>query len=152
MRVTEKLRVKIQTGCRANPVFATWRSHKGGQEHWLFHKVQTESLSTERISEIEPYDRDLENARGQIFDTEIFAQPKLTVYALVSEEDVRGLMTITHSIAVEVLTNPLTWEAEGCKWQTYRVEAGSFRVIDTDEAEAEIQLTFIQPYINNPAR
>lgn len=152
MRVTEKKRVKISEGCQKNPVFVSWKNTLGGTEHWLFFKRQTKSLSTERIADFEPYDTDLENSRGQIFDISIFAQPKLLCYAFVEKEDVDALMSITYSPSVELLTNPDTWETDGPKWQTYRPETGSFSVISTDETHATVEISFLKNYINNIRR
>jgi len=152
MRVTEKLRVKINRVCEDNPVFVTWLNTLGGREQWLWHTLQTDSLQTERRADFEPYTTDLENSRGQIKDVNIFAQPKITCYALVSAEDINGLMSITYSTTVEVLSNPDTWEEDGAKWLTYRPEAGSFKVIDSDENEAEVEITFLKAYVNTQVR
>lgn len=149
MRVTEKKRVKIDHACKENPVFVSWINSLGGREHWLFHNVQTEGLNTENLGTFEPFIEDLENARGHVFDIAIFAQPQLICYGLIDKEDLDGLKTILYSPNIEILTNPETWEQEGCKWQVYRVEPGSFQIINSDEVRAEFEITFNLPYINN---
>jgi hypothetical protein len=148
-RVTEKKRIKIDRECKDNPVFVTWINTLGGREQWLFHKVQTEGLQTENRGTFEPYVEDLELSRGQIMDIEIFAQPQLIVYAQVLNEDIQGLKSILYSPNVEVLVNPLTWEIDDPKWQIYRPQPGSFKIIDTDEIRTDIEITFNNPYINN---
>lgn len=149
MRVTEKKRVKIDRDCKSNPVYCTWVNTLGGREQWLFHKVQTEGLQTSREGDFEPHTTDIENSRGQIKDITMFAQPQLVVYGVVDTEDLEGLKTILYSPNVEVLTNPDTWETDGCKWQIYRPQAGSFKIIDTNEVRNTFEVTFDKPYINN---
>jgi hypothetical protein len=148
-RITEKKRIKIDRECKDYPVFATWINTLGGREQWLFHKINTESINTESLGTFEPFVEDLETARGQIFDIGIFAQPKITCYGLIDSEDLEGLKSILYSPNIEVLVNPETWETEGVKWQVYRVETGSFRIIDSDEVRSEFEITFNKPYINN---
>jgi len=148
-RITEKKRIKIDRECKNNPVFITWINTLGGREQWLFHRVQTEALQIENRGTFEPTVEDLELARGQIKDIDIFAQPQLVVYALVLNEDVQGLKTVLYSPNVEVLVNASTWEVDGAKWQIYRPLPGSFRIIDTDETRTTLEITFNLPYINN---
>jgi hypothetical protein len=148
-RITEKKRVKIDRACKENPVFVTWINTLGGRESWLFHKYQTEGLQTGNGGTFEPYVEDLENSRGQVKDLTMFAQPQLTCFAVVDNEDINGLMSLFYSINVEILTNPETWESEGAIWQIYRPAEGSFKVIDTDEVRSNIEITFNKPYINN---
>lgn len=152
MRITEKKTVKIENGCKANPVFVSWKNTLGGTEHWLFFKRQTLTLSTERREDFEAYDEDLENSRGQVLDVAMFAQPKIICFAHVAREDVEALMSITYSPSVEVLTNPDTWQTDGAKWSTYRPEAGSFTVVSTNETHADVEITFLKNYINNVRR
>ncbi len=149
MQVTEKKTVKIAHCEKRNAVFVTWLDNVGGRNQWLFHTSQIEALSTSSESTFEPYTTDLENSRGQLNDLEIFAQPSITCSALIAPEDKDGITSLYHSLNIEVLTNPETWETDGCKWQTYRVQKGSFSLGETDVNEWLVQITFDKSRINN---
>lgn len=149
-RITEKKRIKINRECVKNPVFVTWLNTLGGREQWLFHTVQTEGLTTEKEETFEPYQVDLEESRGQIFDLSVFAQPQLILYTVIDHEDLEGLKSIIYSLRVEILMNADTWEADGfLRWQMYRPERGSWKILNTDEIRSEIEITLNNPYINN---
>lgn len=148
-RITEKKRIKIDSACRKNPVFVAWINTLGGREYWLFDTIQTEGLTTEKGGTFEPYQIDLENSRGQIFDVSVFAQPHLTVYGIIDNEDIQGIKSLLYSPRVEILMNPETWEAEGLTWQVFRPQQGSFKILNTDEIRSEFELTLDNPYINN---
>lgn len=152
MRVTEKKRIKIDHTCKDYPVFVTWINTLGGREQWLFHKYSEEALETSNTGTVEPYVNDLETVRGNIFDISIFAQPKLACYGMIDNDDLQGLKSILYSPHIEMLTNPDTWEIDGCKWVVARVETGSFRIIGSDEVRSEFVVTFDLPYINNVQR
>lgn len=151
MRVTEKKTIKIGQTCAPNPVYVSWKSTKG-REYWLFHTVQTEGLITEAAGDFEPYIDNLSTARGQIEDLSILAQPQLTLYALVDNEDLSGFKTILYSVNIEILQNPTTWEQDGPVWKAYRILPGSYKIVNTDEVRSEIELTLNDPYIFNLSR
>jgi hypothetical protein len=142
MIVTEKKTIKIDRECKENPVFISWLNTYGGREHWLFHKVQTKGIVTQNDGNFEPYISDLTNARGQITDISKNATPLLIVNATVDIEDIEGLKTMLYSPCVEWLVNetPLTW-------QTVRPQVGSFKLYDTTDMQATIQITLELPYI-----
>lgn len=152
MRVTEKKTVKIVRSCKRNPVYISWLDHLGGRNHWLFHTSQVDSMSTSGDQTFEPFISDLENSRGQINDLAIFAQPSLTCTALVELIDLEGIKSLYHSVNIEVLTNPDTWQVDGVKWATYRVQKGSFSIRETEQNRALIDITFDKNYINNQAQ
>ena len=142
MRVTEKKTIKIDRECKENPVFVSWLNTYGGREHWLFHKVQTKGIVTQNDGSYEPYISDLTTARGQIVDISRNAMPLLIVNATVDIEDIEGLKTMLYSPCVEMLVkeNPITW-------QTVRPQVGSFKLYDTTDVRATIQITLELPYI-----
>jgi len=142
MIVTEIKTIKIDRECKENPVFISWLNTYGGREHWLFHKVQTKGIVTQNDGNYEPYISDLTNARGQITDISKNATPLLIVNATVDIEDIEGLKTMLYSPCVEWLVNetPLTW-------QTVRPQVGSFKLYDTTDMQATIQITLELPYI-----
>jgi hypothetical protein len=142
MIVTEKKTIKIDRECKENPVFISWLNTYGGREHWLFHKVQTKGIVTQNDGSFEPYISNLTNARGQITDISKNATSLLIVNATVDIEDIEGLKTMLYSPCVEWLVNetPLTW-------QTVRPQVGSFKLYDTTDMQATIQITLELPYI-----
>jgi hypothetical protein len=143
MRVTEIKTIKIDRECKDNPVFISWLNTYGGREHWLFHKVQTKGIVTQNAGNYESYISDLTNARGQITDISKNATPLLIVNATVDIEDIEGIKTMLYSPCVEWLVSE-----SPIKWQTVRPQVGSFKLYDTNELQATIQITLELPYIN----
>ena len=143
MRVTEIKTIKIDRECKENPVFISWLNTYGGREHWLFHKVQTKGLITQNAGSFESYISDLSTVRGQITDISKNATPLLTVYCTVDIEDIEGIKTMLYSPCVEWLVkeNPITW-------QTVHPQVGSFKLYDTTDLKATMQITLELPYIN----
>jgi len=143
MRVTEIKTIKIDRECKDNPVFVSWLNTYGGREHWLFHKVQTKGIVTQNAGNYESYISDLTNARGQITDISKNATPLLIINATVDIEDIEGIKTMLYSPCVEWLVSE-----SPIKWQTVRPQVGSFKLYDTNELQATIQITLELPYIN----
>ena len=143
MIVTEKKTIKIDRECKENPVFISWLNTYGGREHWLFFKVQTKGLITQNDGSFEPYISDLTNARGQIVDISKNAVPILTVYCTVDIEDIEGIKTMLYSPCVEWLVNETN-----LTWQTVHPQVGSFKLYDTTDLKATMQITLELPYIN----
>jgi len=143
MRVTEIKTIKIDRECKDNPVFVSWLNTYGGREHWLFHKVQTKGIVTQNTGLFESYISDLSNSRGQINDISKNAIPLLIINAYVDIEDIEGIKTLLYSPCVEWLVseNPI-------KWQTVRPQVGSFKLYDTGDLKATIQITLELPYVN----
>ena len=143
MIVTEKKTIKIDRECKENPVFVSWLNVYGGREHWLFHKVQTKGLVTQNAGSFETYIVDLAESRGQITDISKNATPLLIVNAYVDIEDIEGIKTMLYSPCVEMLIseNPI-------KWQTVHPQVGSFKLYDTIDLKATIQITLELPYVN----
>jgi hypothetical protein len=143
MIVTEKKTIKIDRECKENPIFISWLNTYGGREHWLFHKVQTKGIVTQNAGTYENYISDLSNSRGQINDISKNATPLLIVNAMVDIEDIEGIKTMLYSPCVEWLISQAP-----IKWQTVRPQVGSFKLYDTTDLKATIQITLELPYIN----
>lgn len=143
MIVTEKKTIKIDRECKENPVFISWLNVYGGREHWLFSKVQTKGLVTQNAGNFETYIVDLAESRGQITDISKNATPLLIINAYVDIEDIEGIKTLLYSPCVEMLVseNPI-------KWMTVHPQVGSFKLYDTTDLKATIQITLELPYIN----
>lgn len=140
-RVTEKLRVKIDHGCTEQPIYLNWLGTSGGRNYWLFRTRQAYGLNTAVTGTFKPYLPDIENAQGTTYDTGRDASPRLTLGASLDIEDARGLDTLLYSPNVLMLANPETWESEGPKWQVVRVVPGSYKLRETDQTRAEVELT-----------
>lgn len=143
MIVTEIKTIKIDRECKENPVFISWLNTYGGREHWLFHKVQTKGLVTQNNGSFETYVSDLTNSRGQINDISKSATPLLIINAYVDIEDIDGIKTMLYSPCVEMLVSE-----SPIKWNTVRPQVGSFKLYDTSDLKATIQITLELPYIN----
>jgi len=143
MIVTEKKTIKIDRECKENPIFISWLNTYGGREHWLFHKVQTKGIVTQNAGTYESYISDLSNSRGQINDISKNATPLLIINAMVDIEDIEGIKTMLYSPCVEWLISQAP-----IKWQTVRPQVGSFKLYDTTDLKATIQITLELPYIN----
>lgn len=152
MIVTETITVKNDSGCKTNPVFVSWLNTLGGREHWLFDTTQIENLTTTRNGTFENYIENLATARGKTKDFQMQAFPQLTVFGWVDNEDINGLITLTYSLDVEMLLNPLTWQTDGLKWMKIRPVPGSYKVRDLRENKTLIEIIFDLDYINTQSR
>ena len=143
MIVTEIKTIKIDRECKENPIFISWLNTYGGREHWLFSKVQTKGLVTQNNGSFETYISDLSNSRGQINDISKNATPLLIINAYVDIEDIEGIKTMLYSPCVEMLISE-----SPIKWNPVRPQVGSFKLYDTSDLKATIQITLELPYIN----
>ena len=142
--LTETKQIKINQTCLERPLAVSWLNTLGGREHWVFSYNQIHTLDTQSGATYQPNIDNLETARTNIFDLQKFAQPKISVGANVDVEDIEGLKTILYSICVEIQT------AQG--WIGVRPETGSFKILETKDTKATIEMTFVLPDINIQTR
>jgi len=142
--LTETKQIKINQTCLERPLAVSWLNTLGGREHWVFSYNQIHTLDTQSGATYQPNIDNLETATSNIFDLQKFAQPKISVGANVDIEDIEGLKTILYSICVEIQT------AQG--WIGVRPETGSFKILETKDTKATIEMTFILPDINIQTR
>jgi hypothetical protein len=142
--LTETKQIKINQTCLERPLAVSWLNTLGGREHWVFSYNQIHTLDTQGGATYQPNIDDLETARSNIFDLQKFAQPKISVGANVDIEDIEGLKSILYSICVEIQT------AQG--WIGVRPETGSFKILETKDTKATIEMTFVLPDINIQTR
>ncbi len=147
-RVTEKKRVKISHACVDYPVFLNWLGVSGGRNYWLFGLRQERTKQVEVKGVAEPSLRDIENAKGYIFETGREVQPRLTVGAVVDAEDAEGIFKVLDSPHVLMLMNPDTWQTDGPIWQIVRPLAGSYKEGFTDDTRKNIEFTIEIPTLN----
>jgi hypothetical protein len=142
--LTETKQIKINQTCLERPLAVSWLNTLGGREHWVFSYNQIHTLDTQSGATYQPNIDNLETATSNIFDLQKFAQPKISVGANVDIEDIEGLKTILYSICVEIQT------AQG--WIGVRPETGSFKILETKDTKATIEMTFVLPDINIQTR
>ena len=146
--VTEIKTIKVESGCKDNPVFVSWINTLGGREHWLFHRIQVKQIDTADSGVFVKTNTELETATGNVFDITAQANNILIVNALVDIEDIEGIKTMLYSPCVEMLVNPETWETELPKWLNIHVVKGSFRLYQTDQIKSIIEIQLEMPNIN----
>jgi hypothetical protein len=142
--LTETKQIKINQTCLERPLAVSWLNTLGGREHWVFSYNQIHTLDTQSGATYQPNIDNLETATSNIFDLQKFAQPKISVGANVDIEDIEGLKSILYSICIEIET------AQG--WIGVRVETGSFKILETKDTKATIEMTFTLPDINIQSR
>ena len=142
--LTETKQIKINQTCLERPLAVSWLNTLGGREHWVFSFNQIHTLDTQSGATYQPNIDNLETATSNIFDLQKFAQPKISVGANVDVEDIEGLKSILYSICVEIQT------AQG--WIGVRPETGSFKILETKDTKATIEMTFVLPDINIQTR
>jgi hypothetical protein len=142
--LTETKQIKINQTCLERPLAVSWLNTLGGREHWVFSYNQIHTLDTQSGATYQPNIDNLETATSNIFDLQKFAQPKISVGANVDIEDIEGLKSILYSICVEIKT------AQG--WIGVRPETGSFKILETKDTKATIEMTFVLPDINIQTR
>jgi hypothetical protein len=147
-RVTEKKRVRIDPTCVDSPVYLNWLGVSGGRNYWLFKKKQSHGVSVSITGEYQPYTEDIENAKGFVFNTGVEAVPTITMGARVRSADKVDISKLRHSLCVQLLMNPLTWETDGPIWQVVRPLPGSFQVVETDSTFEVIEVTVTLPFLN----
>lgn len=156
-RITEIKSIKIDCGCKDNPVFLYWRGTNGSINYWLFHTVQAEIETSGVNSEFFPYVEDLATAYSNQETLDKTSRPSLIVGGHIDVEDLGigvvpgswpGLKGLIRSMDVGMLTNPETWETEGPKWIRVKVLPGTFKVLDTNQTKAQVEFTLQLPTIN----
>lgn len=152
MIVTEIKKIKYDSNCKKHPVFITWLNTLGGWEQWLFDTTYIDTLATSRSETFEGYIQDLQTANAKVQDVQLRAQPSITVFGMIDNEDIHGLKTILYSLSCKMLLNPMTWQTEGVKFITIRPQPGSFRILDQREKQVLIEIVFDLPYLNTQRR
>jgi hypothetical protein len=142
--LTETKQIKINQTCLERPLAVSWLNTLGGREHWVFSYNQIHTLDTQSGATYQPNIDNLETATSNILDLQKFAQPKVSVGADVDIEDIEGLKSILYSICVEIQT------AQG--WIGVRPETGSFKILETKDTKATIEMTFVLPDVNIQTR
>lgn len=156
-QITEVKKIKYNCDCVQNPVYLQWQGSNGGANYWLFHTVQAEVDDVDINGQYFPYVEDIETAIGNGETQSKSAQPTLIVGGYIDVEDISGgvlpfanpcIKGLLRSPNVLMLTNPLTWETDGAKWIRIRVAAGTFKILDTNQTKALIEVTLLLPTIN----
>ena len=139
--ITETKTVKIDSECKANPIYLTWLNTLGGYDYWLFDKQHSISVNTKSDSKYSYNVDDLENAIGTNDITGKLVANQIKLGARVKAEDMDGMESLYTSSKVMRLMNPETWEVDGAKWQRVIVKTGSLLVLNTNTNFLDVKLT-----------
>lgn len=139
IRVTEEKAIKIGPDCVDNPIYLKWIGKRGGWNYWLFGVVQSVSANIRDAVDIERHVTDIETAEERLDFLSKKEFKTITVGASnIDLEDINGLKSI--------LASPKVYEQfkDGTKIGV-RVAPGSFRLYETTEKKASIELTLEYP-------
>jgi len=138
--ITETIQVDIVDAPCLNPVALYWLNKIGGWDMWVFGMTQTEGIEVSNGEEFEKYISELADEIGRkkfISKTEI---PTITLgYECISTEKVRGIKGILSAIKVLMLTS-----GKDVLTPTFievNVEAGSFKIIETENGFHNLEFT-----------
>ena len=132
--LTEIKRIRYNDSCQENPVYLSWRNLNGGMNYYLFTRRQVKNIITGNENTIDKYITDFENEESTSEVLSLNADDKWILgVENVDLNDAMLIATLLYSPRVQWLSNPDTWESEGCKWITVLVDRGTFPVIDTGE-------------------
>lgn len=140
-RITERKKIDVAKGCDARPVYLNWLGTNGGRNYWLFEHNQTKGLNTSIGETFEPYIEDNTNATTYLEEVTRGAVENMTVGAFVPVSKLDGIKRLLFSPHVLMLMNPESWEEDGPMWVQVFPDSGSFKLYDTIQETAEIQLT-----------
>jgi len=150
--ITEIKTIKLDRDCGGYPIFLSWLNTLGGREHWLFNKVNVRQIDTSEGGTFKVTNELLENSRGETNELTNNANNVIIVNSLVDTEDIEGLKSILYSPAVEMLSNPSTWQSEGAKWLNVRINKGSFKLYQSDQVRNTFEIQIELPDVNIQVR
>jgi len=143
--LTEHKKINVVNKCINEPVYLSWLNDSSGASYYLFGKLNIDTISTKEVGYYERYVEDLTTAQGNDSILSKTVEKTTTVGALVNLQDMDGLSGLFKSPKVKILTNPLTWETDGPKWNDVRVQTGSLVIKETNKSLYEVEFTLILP-------
>lgn len=155
--VTEQKDIKVNKECAQQPVFLNWLGTNSGRNYFLFKDVQSEVEEIQSTGEFNPQSIDLETDLGNSEYLGKVSQPELICTAYLEIEDIKGLKGLLRSPDVLMLTNPETWKTDNTdtsppsvlpKWQRVKVLPQTYKILDTNQTHALIEITLLLPTIN----
>jgi len=147
-------RIDIDSNCRKSPVYLNWLSTDGSRNYWLFEDIQELLKDVKGGNSYEiPLKNtiDLQDMQTKVVELSRSAQPKMTVQATLHIDKLKGLHKITNSMNV-LMYMGFDDYYEIPIWQQVYIEGGSFRIFDTTDSTATIELTLILDSINIQAQ
>jgi hypothetical protein len=145
-RCSKEYTIDIEQGCGS--VYLNWLASNGSRYFWLFETRSINGISVKTESEVMPYFENIETQNYNIRETSKSAYNTVTVGTFVPKSKFEWIKTILHSINVNILTNPETWQDDGCVWQIVRVEDGNYPLGASDDEILNFEVTFKLPNIN----
>lgn len=142
--VMNELTVEINRECADNAVYLRWLNPKGGQDYWLFKRVNTVSDQVDNEETFEEYIEDLSEALARKEVTNKDVQEEINIGAdLLTIQQAEGLRYLLRSVKVEMYMgeddddNPI--------FHTVRVRTGRFPIYNKPENKASIELSILPP-------
>lgn len=141
--------IEIESLCiRRNPVYFKWLNVLGGWQYYMFTINQVKGLRSTQIGEFGKYIETLSLAQS---DTELLGRDVIPEMSVGAEQldsyDMLLMESLISSTKVQMLTNPGTWQSEGVKWQTVKLESASYPTRITKQTFNKIDLKFTLPQI-----
>lgn len=145
MRVTEKKRIKVKSGCVDNPVYLRWVNQFGGYNYWLFGKRQVEETKPENDHVITRTVGKVSSTRSVQEVIRKTVERTMTVGAVgLTKNDLNGIMSIVRSIKVEMLMNHSAWSQGSVPiWKTVIVKPDSIVIDDNSASVYSIELNIV---------
>lgn len=139
-QISEKKRIIIdRSGC-LNPFYVVWINPLGGIDQWLFsiRQINGQEINTEDT--FSPNYDGIETAKATLRQLRKSVTPSITAFAgELTEDEVRGLMTLRQSIAA-------WWYRSDGKYEEIIPDAGSFEEYDNYGSLHEFEIKFnLQP-------
>lgn len=154
-QLTELKEIKVNNNCQQNPIYLCWLGKRGGINYWLFNKTQTKGKQVLNAME---FSKNTENIETEIGAQEFYSKditPQYILGATVKKEDLDGISTMLDSVSVLMLTNPDTWKTDGIKgsplpkWIRVRPQGGAFKIYETENEYATIEIIIELPQLYN---
>lgn len=152
--ITETKRIVFETGCTSKPVYLAWKSKNGAWDYWLFDWNQTLKRNIGDLQQYEKYFTDFAAATARIKVSSKTSVPSMVLGAsnvpvndVYYNEQFPGIAGLLESPEVLMLKNITTWTTEGAKWITVIPKPGTFKVFETRDSKAEVELEISLPYL-----
>jgi hypothetical protein len=138
--VTENLEIREVSVCK-NPFYVKWVNTDGSWNYFMFMVTQVKGRRTSSLGEFGRYIETLSTAKT---DTKYLGKESVPFIVFGCETldtyDIELMESLIDSPEVQYLSNPATWATDGEKWQTIKVDVGSFTTRITKHTQGKIEL------------
>lgn len=146
--VTERLAIDVEDAPECNPIALYWLSKQGGWAMWVFGKTQTEGKEVATEGVFEQHVEELSTATKRKQFVAKRSEPQISLgYSNLPTDKVRGISTILDAVTILMLTSepgelPPTFV-------NVNIEAGSWKVIETENDRHDLEFTIHLPELYN---